>query len=153
MIGVSDELLDAIQNGHADVAADLLGKGASPHADAWGLSLLDEALARQDERIARVLLAHGARLDEPDEEGRNRLHRAASARDDADAVGLLLRLGLDPNGPDGDGWTPLHYAAAYGHGNVVRELLGAGADRAARTTEGKRAADLAATNGHAALAL
>jgi ankyrin repeat protein len=153
MLLVSDELLDAVEAGDLERAAALLREGASPHEDSCGFGLLDEALTRHAERMARLLVKRGARLDETDARGLTRLHRAASGANDADAVAFLLRLGLDPNAADREGWTALHHAAAHGHRRVVAALIEAGADRDARTTHGKRAADVAAVNGHERLPL
>jgi ankyrin repeat protein len=148
-----DELFEAVERGDLEHARLLLRQGASPHEDSWGMNLLDAALARDDEQMTRLLVEHGARLDETDERHQTRLHRGARGCNDGDGVALLLRLGLDPNAPDIDGWTPLHHAAVQGYGEVVSVLLGAGADPEALTTGGQRAADLAAVNGHDRLPL
>lgn len=61
---------------------------------------------------------------------------------DADAV--RAALADDPRMVQGTverdqltGWTPLHLALRYGHAEVVRVLVGAGADLAARTEHGR----------------
>jgi 26S proteasome non-ATPase regulatory subunit 10 len=150
---MNDELLRAVEEGDLQRADALLREGTSPHEDSWGLSLLDDALSRRDERMARLLIEHGARIDERDSRGQTRLHRAARQADDSEAVTLLIRLGLDVNATDRDGWTPLHHAAAHGYGNVIAVLLTAGADRDVQTAHEKRAADLAAANGYRRLPL
>lgn len=43
------------------------------------------------------------------------------------AVRLLLGAHADPNAADADGWTPLAFAARFGHLDIVKELLDAGA--------------------------
>lgn len=43
------------------------------------------------------------------------------------AVRLLLGAHADANAADADGWTPLAFAARFGHLDIVKELLDAGA--------------------------
>ena len=62
-----------------------------------------------------------------------------------DAAGVDLEARLN-----GVGWTALMFAAADGHDEVVRLLLGAGADVDGQSENGLTALILAAVNGHAA---
>ena len=58
-----------------------------------------------------------------------------SERDDRHVlVGLLLEAGADVDRRGINDWTPLHAAAAQDDPELVRDLLRAGADAAARTT-------------------
>ena len=41
------------------------------------------------------------------------------------------------------GLTPLHNAARYGHADVVKKLVAAGADTTIKNNDGKRAKDIA----------
>ncbi|EIN03955.1 ankyrin, partial [Punctularia strigosozonata HHB-11173 SS5] len=43
-------------------------------------------------------------------------------------VRFLIDRGADVNKVDGSSWSPLHSAVSAGHEDVVRELVGAGAD-------------------------
>ena len=63
-------------------------------------------------------------------------------------VALLLEHGADPNASQGGGFTSLHAAAQNGDRESVEALLRSGADRVARTEDGKTAAELAAAAGH-----
>lgn len=73
-------------------------------------------------------------------------------------TGLLLRHAAEVNGRRRDGLTALHAAAFRGHARVAQALLDAGADPAIKGYEGagphagQTAADVAAAQGHAALA-
>jgi ankyrin repeat protein len=49
-----------------------------------------------------------------------------------EAVQDFLAIGRDVNEQDAGGRSPLHYAVAYAHGEVVSELLEAGASLAAQ---------------------
>ncbi|KAK8101822.1 hypothetical protein PG999_012196 [Apiospora kogelbergensis] len=62
------------------------------------------------------------------------------------AIYLLAMDGGDVN-QEGEGkWRPLHYASAHGQTEVVRWLLGMGADRTARSVKGETAESLARLN-------
>jgi ankyrin repeat protein len=62
---------------------------------------------------------------------------------------VLLELGADVQRPlNSHGWTALHVAAAYGYVRSARFLLDAGADPAARTSDGLTPAEMATANGH-----
>lgn len=63
----------------------------------------------------------------------------------------LLEHGAQPNRTDRE-WTALHYAALAGHAGRVEDLLAAGADVNARSTNGSTVVMMAAREGHAALA-
>ena len=100
--------------GHAGVAQDLLAEGADPNA--------------------RSSNAMGVRP----------IHAAVAHRDAAEALAVLrvlLDAGADVNLPQEAGWTALHQAAHRGWTDVVRLLLSRGADRQARSAEGKTPLD------------
>jgi hypothetical protein len=67
------------------------------------------------------------------------------------AVRWLLDHGATPNRPERE-WTALHYATFAGHAGLVEDLLSAGADVNARSTNGSTVVMMAAREGHAALA-
>ena len=68
---------------------------------------------------------------------RRRLHWAAAMGRDAAVAWLLSREDVSPRTADKAGWTPLHSAVSAGHTSVVARLLAAGADAAARTSQGR----------------
>ncbi|MBB6443347.1 ankyrin repeat domain-containing protein [Phycisphaera mikurensis] len=76
------------------------------------------------------LLDRGADPNAPVDDGYTCLLTAVES-DSADSVSLvdtLLRAGADVNAAGTNGWTPLHMAAAHGHVQKARLLIGAGAD-------------------------
>jgi uncharacterized protein len=67
------------------------------------------------------------------------------------AMRWLLDHGAHPNQPERT-WSALHYATFAGHASLVEDLLSAGADVNARSTNGSTVVMMAAREGHAALA-
>ena len=64
-------------------------------------------------------------------------------------VEALLQQPLDPDILDSSGmWNAIHAAAIYGHLEVVRLLVEAGADKESEMDDGPNALQLAAQNGH-----
>ena len=129
-------LMLAAAAGHTDVVELLLGKAATQQHK-------DQALAAADAngQVAsiRLLLSHGARIDQPDalgatphpkaaalSMGESELMHAAEGGDLARAQ-KLLAAGADVNEADDGGWTPLFNAAHHGHAALVRLLLSHGA--------------------------
>jgi ankyrin repeat protein len=71
----------------------------------------------------------------------------------AKTVNLLLEAGANPDLADNaEGFTALMYAAAEGQLEVVRALLGHGANATLRDKDGDTARDFAARNGHTEIA-
>ena len=84
--------------------------------------------------IARLLLAAGADVNEPDSDGETPLMDACGGYRESDKgfLELLLSAGADVNAklPDGwrTGWTALHSACENGNSQAVATLLAAGAE-------------------------
>lgn len=149
--------------GHADMAALLLAHGAAAgRKDAMGLTPL-HSLARgrhgfapegDGARTIEVLLAHGAKIDEPDREGRTPFwhamgnlprmtllgaHRPNRQTQGARGASLLhlaiyrdendvlyqVAPGAQTGGPDADGRLPLHWAAFFGRPQAAYGLISA----------------------------
>lgn len=64
---------------------------------------------------------------------------------------LVGGLGMDTEAHSPLGWTPLNLAALYGHTDVVRFLVRAGADVETREVKGQTPLGSAALNGHLAV--
>jgi len=108
------------------------------------------------EPVARLLLASGARVDQPSSNGMRvmPLHSAAAARS-LPLARLLLERGAPVNARQGQGdagSTPLMEAAFNGQNEMVELLMREGADASMKEGDGKTAADHARAKGHAALA-
>ena len=71
----------------------------------------------------------------------------AVQRRNAEIVGMLLRNRTSPNSANDEGQTVLMRAANVGDAPIVRELLGAGADRNAKDKAGLTALDWARKSG------
>ncbi|MDI2127608.1 ankyrin repeat domain-containing protein [Yinghuangia seranimata] len=81
------------------------------------------------------------------------LTHAVESDEPAAIVPLLLSAGADPDLPRPDGWTPLVLAAYFGHTEVVRALLAAGASTAPSIHDGTvNALGVAEERGHATIA-
>lgn len=111
-------LVAAERSRHPDVVAALLEAGANPQACST--------------RFFTTAL-HFAAMRNEREYSFGKERPIAS-----DIVALLLAAGIDPDGDDKDGETPLHKAArcAGQTGEVVRQLLAAGADPNALAKDG-----------------
>ena len=108
------------------------------------------------EPVARMLLAAGARVDQPSSNGMavTPLHSAAAARS-VPIARLLLEGGAPVNARQGLGegsFTPLMEAALNGQVDMVELLTRHGADPFMKDHDGKTAADHARAGGHTALA-
>ena len=107
---------------------------------------LHAAIAAGHEKIARILIAHGAQLNAGDSDGITRgitpLHRAA-----VNGCGIkpLLRAGVEVNARDSNGLTPLHWARTA---ESARLLLAAGANVQAKSDKGWQPLHSAATTGN-----
>lgn len=100
--------------------------------------------------LMELFLERGADIEKTNRFGETALMLAAWKKRQA-ALQWLLEHGARPNRPDHE-WTALHYATFAGHAALVDDLLAAGADVNARSTNGSTVVMMAAREGHAALA-
>ncbi|CEM02387.1 unnamed protein product [Vitrella brassicaformis CCMP3155] len=85
------------------------------------------AASKGNTDITKLLLHHGATVNDSDESGSTPLHYAA-ARHHTDYLKWLLHLGADPNARTKDGRTALHAAASYGEVANASCLIAHGAE-------------------------
>lgn len=132
--------------GNTNMAALLISKGADldlpGQIDSKGRSwtpLMTAGNASHLEMI-RLLLDHGARLEQTNNHGDTTLMEVAK-RNVPDSVKLLIERGANVNAKGPFGHTAFLYAASNGQIENVRLLLAAGADPLVRATESENPAD------------
>lgn len=145
-------LMEAAFTGNLEVAQELVSKGISPNAtDAEQHTPLMWAAFNGHTPVIGYLLEKGAKLDATDENGRGALMYASSGPY-AETVEFLLNKGAEVNLQGTlEGFTALMTAAAEGQIEVVRLLLGHGADPALKDKDGDTAESFARQNGHTAV--
>jgi cytohesin len=128
----------------------LLAAGADPNeVDEIDLPFMETAVWRGSSGALRVLVEYGGRLDGAANGGSPLLYNVVAGCDLPAMLPVLLELGADVQQPlNSHDWTALHVAAAHGYVRSARSLLDAGADPAARTSDGLTPADMATANGH-----
>jgi len=116
-------LIYGIRDGKFRVAEYLLGQGANPNlADRQGFAPLHLATARNDAKLVRCLLDHGAAVNARTAgHGRTSLLIAAMSGF-AEMVKILLEAGANPSVPDNVGKIPLERAREYDRSDALRVL-------------------------------
>lgn len=100
--------------------------------------------------LMELFASRGADLQRVNRFGETALMLAAW-KNRREAMRWLLARGAPANRAERE-WTALHYAAFAGHGERVEELLAAGADVNARSTNGSTVVMMATREGHADIA-
>jgi len=146
-------LMSAAQAGRADLARQLLARGADANAEAqFGWTALMGAACGEHEEIVRTLLRAGARVDATSAAGNTALFVAAIHGNEAVAR-ALLEADADPDGSAdalGGRRVPVVAAAANGDVLMLRLLLSAGATPDLPDGDGLTAMAAAQAAGHAA---
>ena len=105
----------------------LISRGADVHARRSGHGGTPLHVAAESDALqaAELLIASGARIDEPDNSGETPLHWAA--RHNAPVVAeLLINENANVNAKDNDGWTPLDWAKSRQDADMQSLLAGRG---------------------------
>ncbi|NOY23291.1 MAG: hypothetical protein GXO70_07260 [Acidobacteria bacterium] len=157
------------------IAAILLKYGADPNFKSFlhTTPVVDAIESAGDEKLALLLINHGADITVRTDMGETLLHLAVANRMNTlalsllkrkadvnaeDNIGwtalfeptdfktalLLLENGADPNHQSHDGSTPLMWAATRGNETMIRLLLNHGANPDIKNQKGQRAVDIAA---------
>jgi hypothetical protein len=146
----------ASHNGHKDVCALLLDRGADVHArNNAGQTALHFASQSGHKDVCVLLIEFRTwrslwiRIDmnAKDCNGSTSLH-SASLRGHPDVCGLLLDRGASKFLRDNDGETPLYRASHNGHKDVCALLLDRGADVDAKQKDGCTPLYIASGKGH-----
>jgi ankyrin repeat protein len=149
-------LIAATKANHVDAARLLIEAGADVNAkDDIQDSAYLYAGARGHDDILRLTLDNGADLASTNRFGGTALI-PASERGLLSTVEILLEAGVDPNHVNNLNWTALHEAIVLGDGSstyvdVVRTLIGGGADVGIPDGEGVLPVDLAKARGYDAI--
>jgi ankyrin repeat protein len=116
--------------GHLGVVRLFIERGANINTTGrWGRTALHYAAEEGYEEVVALLLDNGAHANSRDEYGRTPLMRAC-INGHLDVVKMLVHHieGQGLQARSDNGWTAMHCAAYWGHQEVVRFLLLAGAD-------------------------
>jgi ankyrin repeat protein len=123
-------------------AAAVLGLGARLGA----ASDVADAAMRGDAAAVRALIASGADVNAPQNDGATALHWAAF-KSDVEMASALLRAGANPRAASREGVTPLWLASINGDAPMIRALVAAGADPNEALPLGRRPLMVAARTG------
>jgi len=143
----TDPLLDAVLRNDAAALELALQQGSGvDQPDREGRTPLANAIISERLAIAEMLLRAGANANAADKQGLTPLHFAAQ-RYSLALVNLLLGARAEVDPVDSYGNTPLFRAIfeSRGRADVVKALLGAGANQHLKNTSGVSPRDLAET--------
>jgi len=149
----------AVRHRHEEIAEILLSHGADPDQNVDGEKIIVHSAVIGEAPMVKVLLSGNANPDCTTKDGLPLLFflvalAAMKKKDPAayrkmvEVITLLAQNGCPCNIQGPGGFTPLHIAGEIGDENLIKELLACGADRNARTVDGKTAADIAAEWAH-----
>lgn len=114
--------------GNLELAHILVEAGANVNTSAGEETALQLAASQKRPELVKLLLANGARANEPGKCGRSALHRAVSVTGNNETVQILLYAGANLECEDEEGATALHEAVRGGEIGVVLTLLRAAAN-------------------------
>ncbi|MBU0677884.1 MAG: ankyrin repeat domain-containing protein [Verrucomicrobia bacterium] len=141
-------LMRAIIEGHSDVAALLLDRGADFRiANEKGRTALDYTAWYPAPVIAARLLEEGALLNKTDKRGWTPF-LAAAETGDLRMLNLFAEYGADMHARTSDERTALHLAAMQGQVDAIRWLIGRGFSVSAIDDDGDMPLTSAADHGH-----
>ncbi len=139
-LNLNAPVLDAIRNGHNEMALFLLERGADPNGLLtihWGgykiaprdvdeevdpTTAIELAAELASPAVVKALLEAGSDTEERNKDGWTPLH-IASSHGNVENAGVLLDFGADINAIDRTGWTALHWSANRSYFTAVAKLL------------------------------
>ncbi|KAK5921699.1 hypothetical protein CgunFtcFv8_019042 [Champsocephalus gunnari] len=127
LVGLGQQLLEAVRGGQDDDVKALMANGAPFTTDWLGSSPLHLAAKYGHQSTAEVLLRAGVSRDARTKVDKTPLHIAAS-EGHYNIVDLLVQHGAEVDARDMLKMTALHWAAQRGHREVAELLLRYGAD-------------------------
>ncbi|KVI11631.1 Ankyrin repeat-containing protein [Cynara cardunculus var. scolymus] len=136
----------AASKGNENCVLLLLDYGADPNcADSEGMVPLWEAITGNHERVIGLLAENGAKLSSADV---GKLSCFAAEQNNFDWLKKIIRHGGDITRARDDGYTALHVAVCEGNTEMVKFLLGQGANIDQQDNHGWSPRDLADQQGH-----
>ena len=141
----ADNKVENFLKKNPDDAEKLLNTPEAYRSEKMGWTPLQVATGYNREKVVKVLLDAGCKVNVPDKMGMTAIHTGA---DCDEVLCLKMLLAADDgkaaiNNVDEDGCTALHYAAHANREDAVIALLRAGAATDVANSEGKLAVDLA----------
>jgi ankyrin repeat protein len=131
--GARAQILGACVTGDADYARQILGQDSNlANTPAGEVTPIRLAAYYGHPAIAGLLIENGAPVNQPASQSRDFPLHLAAAQGHADVVALLLEKGAGVDSRAQHGRTPLLEAAKHNRVDVIRVLVGAGADLEAR---------------------
>lgn len=134
---------DAIVDGNADAVSLFLTAGMPVETG----GALREAVDRGHTEVAKILINHGADVNDKDSYGQSLVMTAVSANHPG-VLDALIAAKADVSAPNQYRITPLAVAAEQGHLHSVKALIAAGAKVNARGTSGGTALSVAILRGY-----
>lgn len=130
-----------------EITERLISRGSDVNFNKGGVPLLFLASREGKEEIAAMLIAHRAKVNEPDIVGKTPLHIAVEGRHQ-NIVELLLNNGASLLAKDMLGRTPLHQSSIEGYLKITELLLAGGARANEKDKAGKTPLDYARKHGN-----
>jgi len=121
---------------NSEIAERLISRGSDVDFNKGDVSLLFLASRERKEKAAVMLIAHGAKVNDPDIVGKTPLHISVEGKSQ-NIVELLLNNGASLSAKDKLGRTPLHQSSIEGYLKIAELLLAAGARVNERDNTGK----------------
>ena len=112
-------------------------------------SLLYFAVRCRSADVVRLLLSHGANVDQPSKAFHKTPLFQAAYQGDTEIVGILVKAGCNVNHLDSSGNNALREAILGKHSDVVGLLVEAGADPMLKNKDGETMIDIAGKHGDA----